>query len=84
MFFVREVKKGGLPLDSPLNLTGTKAARTNLKLGTSPVTKIDPNRLKVQLPTTARVAVGVTHVIACNGPSATALADLGHRRSLPD
>ena len=77
-------KKGGLPLDSPLNLTGTKATRTNLELGASPVTKIDPNRLQVQLPTTARVAVGMADVIAGNGPTATALADLGHRRSLPD
>ena len=33
----------------------------------------------------ARVAVGASaDVIAGNGPTATALADLGHRRSLPD
>lgn len=80
----KEEKKGGLPLDSPLNLTGTKATRANLELGASPVTEIDPNRLQVQLPTTARVAVGMADVIAGNGPTATALADLGHRRSLPD
>lgn len=72
-------KKGGLPLDSPLNLTGTKAARTNLEFGASPVTEIDPNRLKVQLPTTASVAVGMADIIAGSGPTATALADLGHR-----
>jgi len=77
-------KKGGLPLDSPLDQTGTKAARTDLELGPAPFAKIDPDRLQVQLPTATSMAVRMADVIAGNGPAATALADLGHRRSLPD
>lgn len=77
-------KKGGLPLDSPLNLTGTKTACADLELRALSVTEIHPHRLEVQMPTTTGMAVGVTHIIAGNGAAATALADLGHRRSLPD
>ena len=77
-------KKSGLPLDSPLDLTGTEATRANLQLGSLPVSKIDPDRLQVQLPTTAGMTIRVADVVACNRPTATALADLGHQLSLPD